>query len=121
MNIDKLDSRLINEIQYRRIDKNISLEEMAKEKFEVSIELVESLIIPKGLSREEALENLKAQAVMAQAGVVSQLESENVTEFERQFLTNTINATLTLDQIQSIALRNDVRIIRLVKDEYVAL
>lgn len=120
--LEKLDQRLIEEIRIRReigLAAGKSLEEIAQEPFEVTIELLQPLSIPTGMPRQQALEEMERQAEQAQAGVVESLHALGVTEFERQILSNSIAATLTLDQITEIAKRDDVKIIRLVKVEKV--
>ncbi len=124
MSFEKLDQRLIEEIRVRResgLAAGKSLEEIVQEPFDVTIELVQPLSIPTGMPRQQALKEMQRQAEQAQAGVVDSLRTLGVTQFERQILSNSIAATLTLDQIQEIAKRGDVKIIRLVKVEKVIL
>ncbi len=122
MSFEKLDQRLIEEIRIRResgLAAGKSLEEIAQEPFDVTIELVQPLSIPTGMPRQQALKEMEGQAEQAQAGVVDSLRALGVTKFERQILSNSIATTLTLDQIQEIAKQDDVKIIRLVKVEKV--
>lgn len=122
MSFEKLDQRLIEEIRIRResgVVEGRSLEEIAQEPFEVTIELVETLGVPSGMTREEALKEMDLQAEMVQAGVVDTLHSLGVTKLERQILSNSIVVTLTPDQIQEVTKRDDIKIIRLVKVEKV--
>lgn len=122
MSFEKLDQRLIEEIRVRResgLAAGKSLEEIVQEPFGVTIELVQPLSIPTGMPRQQALKEMQRQAEQAQAGVVDCLRALGVTEFERLTVSNSVAATLTLDQIQEIARRDDVKIIRLVKVEKV--
>ena len=122
MGVEKLDQRLIEEMAIRRetgLAKGKSPQEIAQEPFDVTIELVGSLGVPTGLSRKKALEEMEKQADQAQAGVVDALRGMGVTEFERLILSNSIAVTLTLEQIQEIGKRSDVKVIRLVKVEKV--
>lgn len=118
MSFEKLDQRLIEEIRIQResgLAAGKSLEEIAQEPFDVTIELMQSLIIPKGMPREQVLEEMGRQAEQAQAGIVDALRALGVLKFERQILSNSIAVSLTLDQIEGIAKQEDVKIIRLVK------
>jgi hypothetical protein len=122
MNFEKLDQRLAEEIRTRHesgLAEGKGLEEIAQEPFDVTIELVQPLSVPTGMSRQQALKEMEKQAEQAQAGVVDSLYALGVTEFDRLILSNSIAVTLTLEQIQEIAKRNDVKIIRLVKVEKV--
>jgi hypothetical protein len=120
MVIEKLDERLVEEIQIRRemgVAAGRSLEEIGQEPFAVTIELVQPLSIPTTRDRQQALEELERQAEEAQAAIVESLRAMGVTELERLILSNSIATTLTFDQIKEIAKRDDLRIIRLVKVE----
>lgn len=120
MSFEKFDQRLIEEVRVRKesgLAEGKRLEEIEQEMFDVTIELVEPLSIPTGMPREDALKEMEQQAEKAQAGVEDTLRSLGVIEFERQILSNSIAVTLTLGQIQEIAKRDDVKIIRLVKAE----
>jgi hypothetical protein len=122
MNSDKLDQRLIEEIRIRHeqlLTTKKAIKSIANELFNVSIELVTPLKAPTGISRQQAIKEMERQAEQIQAGVVKTLIALNVTEFERQILSNSISTQLTLDQIQTIAKIDDVKIIRLVKAEKV--
>ncbi len=122
MGFEKLDKRLVEEIRIRResgLAEGKSLEEISREPFDVTIELVEPLSVPTGLPREEALEEMERQAALVQSGVIQALRSMGIKEFESQVLSNSIATTLTLDQIQEVAKREDVKIVRLVKIEKV--
>jgi hypothetical protein len=122
MSFERLDQRLIEEIRTRResgLAEGKSLEEIAQEPFDVTIELVQPLSIPTGMPRQQALKEMEQQAEQAQAGVVDSLRALGVTRFEQLILSNSIATTLTLDQIQEITKRDDVKIIRLVKVEKV--
>jgi len=122
MSVEKLDQRLVEEMALRRetgLANGKGLQEIAQEPFDVTIELAASLDIPTGLSRKKALEEMEQQAEQAQAGVVDALRAMGVTEFERLILSNSISVSLTLDHIQEIAKRSDVKVIRLVKVEKV--
>jgi hypothetical protein len=122
MSVDKLDPRLVQEIAIRDrigLANGKSLDEIVREPFDVTVELVQPLSMPTGMSRKRALEEMEKQAEQAQAGVTGALRAMGVTEFERLLLSNSISVTLTLDQIQEIAQRSDVKIIRLIKVEKV--
>ena len=122
MGLEKLDERLLNEIRIRQekgLAEGRNPEEIAQDPFDVTIELVQPLSIPTGMPRQQALEEMERQAGEAQAGVVDSLRALGVTEFERLILSNSVAVTLTVDQIQEIAKRDDVKIIRLVKVEKV--
>jgi hypothetical protein len=124
LSFEKLDQRLIEEIRTRResgLAEGKSLEEIAQEPFDVTIELVQPPSIPTGIPRQQVLKEMKQQAEQAQAGVVDSLHALGITDFERLTLSNSIATTLTLDQIQELARRDDVKIIRLVKVEKVTL
>ena len=118
MNTDKLDGRLIEEIRIRRengLAAGKSLDKVAQETFPVTIELTQPIDTPKGLSRQQVLKEIEKQVEQFQSGVVDNLRKIGITEYQRQILSNSISATLTLYQIQKIARRNEVGIIRLVK------
>ena len=122
MNCKKLDQRLIEEIDTLRengLAAGKSLEEIAGEPFDVTIELVQALDIPTGMPRQQALKELKQQSEQVQEGVADSLNALGIRKFERQILSNSIATTLTINQIQEIANRDDVKIIRLVKVEKV--
>ena len=122
MNWDKVDQRLLEEIRIRREQSDTetkNLQELTEAPFEISIELVQPVTVPKGVSRQQALEQIEQQVEQSQADLVEHLDTFNVTEFDRQLLSNSIVATLTLDQIGEITQRNDVKMIRLVKVEKV--
>lgn len=124
MNFDKLDKRLIEEIRVRRESDLIegkTPQETERDKFVVTIELVDTLEIPSGMTRERAIREMEKRAKQAQAGVIDTLRSIGVTDFERLILSNSIATTLTIDQINEIARRSDVKNIRLVKEEEVTL
>jgi hypothetical protein len=124
MSFEKLDKRLIEEIQISKesgLVEGKTPEETGREKFNVTIELVDPLRIPSGMPRDKAIKDMEKQADQVQAGVVGTLRSLGVTDFERLVLSNSIAATLTLGQIKEIAKRDDVKIIRLVKEEDVTL
>jgi hypothetical protein len=122
MSSEKLDKRLVEEIQARRegwSTSGKSQKALAREQFDVTIEFVQPPSIPTGMQRQQALEEIQRQVEQIQAGVVTTLHAWGITNFQRQILSNSIAVTLTLDQIQEIAKRDDVRIIRLVKPERV--
>lgn len=122
MDVSKLDQRLIEEIRVRResgLAAGKSEEEIAQELYAVTIELVQSLSIPKGLTRQQTMEEMERAAEESQAGVAEALWGMGVTDFERQILSNSIATLLTIEQIEEIASRNDVKIIRLVRVEKV--
>ena len=122
MSSEKFDQRLVEEIRIRResgLAAGKSLEKIAQEPFDVTIELVQLLSIPTGMPRQQALKEMQRQAEHVQAGVVDCLHALGVTEFEQITLSNSVAVTLTLDQIQEMAKRDDVKIIRLVKVEKV--
>lgn len=99
MSFEKLDQRLIEEIRTRReseLAEGKSLEEIAEELFDVTIELVQPLSIPTGIPRQQVLKEVQQQAEQAQAGVVDSLRVLGITEFERLTLSNSIAATLPL-------------------------
>ena len=124
MSFKKLDQRLTEDIRIRResmLATGKSLGEIEQESFDVTIELTQPLNIPMGMHRQQAFEEIERQVEQTQAGVVDYLRALGITTFKRQILSNSIAATLTLGQIQEIAKRDDVKVIRLVKVEKVIL
>lgn len=119
---DKLDQRLIEEIGLRRdsgLDSGKSEEEIAQELFPVTVDLEEVLSIPKGMTRQQTMEQMERAAEESQAGVVEALQGIGVSDFERQTFSNSIATLLTIEQIEEIANRSDVKVIRLVRVEKV--
>lgn len=124
MSFEKLDKRLTEDIRIRRenmLATGKTSDEIAQESFYVTIELTQPPSIPIGVPRQQAFKEIEQQVRQAQADVVDHLRSLGITKFERQILSNSIAATLTLEQIQEIAKRDDVNFIRLVKVDKVAL
>lgn len=124
MSFEKLDKRLTEDIRIRRenmLATGKTPDEIAQESFYVTIELKQTPSIPIGVPRQQAFRKIEQQVRQAQADIVDRLRSMGVTRFKRQILSNSIAATLTLSQIQEIAKRDDVNLIRLVKVDKVAI
>jgi len=116
----KLDKRLLEEIQIRReiaSSEGKNMSEAEQGPYSVTIELAETLSISRGGTREEDFKELERRVSASQEGLIAALQELNVDEYERQVLSNSISTTLTLDQMQEIAKRGDVKMIRLVKVE----
>lgn len=113
---EKLDPRLLEEIRLRSQDESAREE---SQPFTVAIELVEDLPAPQSGSRKEKLAKMTQLAQQSQAALLAELKSMGVTEFESLALSNSISTELTLEQIERVASRDDVRRIRLRKIERV--
>ena len=120
--MSKVDHRLTIEVQERRQRARAegkTVQELALERYQVTIELEQALSPRKGKTRAEALSNLEGQAQANQARVVNALTSVGVTDFQVLPLSNSIKTYLTMEQIDKIAKHPDVKIVRLVKPERV--
>ena len=120
--MSKVDRRLITEIQQRSQrarDEGMTHQELALQRYQVSIELKQTLIPRNGLTRAETLNDLKRQAQSHQASMVKMLKSMGVASFKVLPLSNSIKTYLTAEQIDEIAKHPDVKIIRFVKPEIV--
>lgn len=120
--MEKFDQRLTQEISLRRqvvFARDGRHDGLSAEPFNVTIEMSESLEVPRGLPREQALGELTGQMRESQAGLVEVLEELGVEEFEQLVLSNSIKATLTFAQLTQVAARPDVKTIRLVRAEKV--
>lgn len=112
MNSDKLDKALREEIAARH-EAHSPSGDLMSERFEVEIELAESIAAPQGMPRQQALQELERRVERSQADVVASLQALGVTDFERLLLANALATTLTLEQIGEISRHEDVRLIRL--------
>lgn len=112
VNAEKLDKALLEEIAARRESRSAP-GELLDQRFEVEIELAQSIAMPKDLPRQQALQELARLVERSQADVVAKLQALGVDELERLLLANSLATTLTLEQIGEISRHEDVRLIRL--------
>lgn len=112
VNAEKLDKALLEEIAARRESRSAP-GELLDQRFEVEIELAQSIAMPKDLPRQQALQELARLVERSQADVVAKLQALGVDDFERLLLANSLATTLTLEQIGEISRHEDVRLIRL--------
>jgi hypothetical protein len=116
MSSKKFDKLLKDEILViKKQTRDEDLEKLKELKFEVTIEVIGSYKHSSNLSRQEAREEMEHQSEQFQAGIVESLNLMGITEYDRLVLSNSIAAALTMSQIQEIAMRDEVKMIRLVK------
>jgi hypothetical protein len=118
----KMDHRLMGEIQsrsQRAKAEGKTAQDLASEQYQVTVELERHITPRKGKTRTETIDDLKDQVQAHQASIVDALKSMGVADFQVLYLSNSIKASLTTDQIGKIMKHPDVKIVRLIQLEQV--
>jgi serine protease AprX len=111
--IPKLDRRLAKVLAEKKTEAD------EKAKIKVLITLEKSVGVPADKPRAEILKAMRERTAEAQKGVLELLDSLGVEEVKQLSIVNGVVAALTPSQLQRVAEREDVKLMRLVTREKV--
>lgn len=117
----KFDERLRAEIEKKRKEIEAKRITAAEVKIPVLIEFSRKIKIPEKGARREKIKEMKAEAAKIQEKTLGKLERVGVSKgkVERHWISSSMYAELTIEQLESISKLTDVQLIKLAKLEKV--